>query len=109
VKHGPETSYFGKVVPSTPALATAREVLPARLPKSSRASHLDKDAPRTYLTDREQQILRLVCGGLTNAGIAESLSTARRTIKSEIKRIFRKIEVSNRIGTSALVVRGTPA
>lgn len=66
---------------------------------------LDPDRPRRALTDREKQILRLVCDGLTNTGIATSLNVSRETVKSELKRIFRKIEVNNRTQAAVLLTR----
>ena len=60
---------------------------------------------RRPMTDREQQILRLVCEGLSNAEIAVRLGIAPDTVKSELKRIFRKIEVKNRTQAAVLLVR----
>jgi DNA-binding CsgD family transcriptional regulator len=60
---------------------------------------------RLPLTEREKQILRLVCDGLTNAEIGRSLRIAAETVKSELKRIFRKIEVKNRTQAAVLLVR----
>lgn len=60
---------------------------------------------RRPLTDREKQILRLVCDGLTNAEIAVRLGIAADTVKSEMKRIFRKIEVKNRTQAAMHLVR----
>ncbi|MBI5504169.1 MAG: response regulator transcription factor [Deltaproteobacteria bacterium] len=61
--------------------------------------------PRRHLTDKEKQILRLICDGLTNPAIAASLSVSRETVKSELKRIFRKINVSNRTQAAVLLVK----
>jgi len=61
--------------------------------------------PRRSLTEREKQILRLVCDGLTNAEIAMHLHISRETVKSEMKRIFRKIEVKNRTQAAVVVLK----
>ena len=60
---------------------------------------------RRPLTDREKQILRLICDGMTNAQIATHLGIAADTVKSELKRIFRKIEVKNRTQAAMHLVR----
>lgn len=65
----------------------------------------DPDLPRPNLTLREKQVLRLVCDGLTNAQIAKTLTVSRETIKSELKRIFRKIGVANRTQAAVLLVK----
>lgn len=65
----------------------------------------DPDLPRPNLTMREKQVLRLVCDGMTNAQIASKLTVSRETIKSELKRIFRKIGVANRTQAAVLLVK----
>ena len=65
----------------------------------------DPDRPRPNLTLREKEVLRLVCDGLTNAEIATKLTVSRETIKSELKRIFRKIGVANRTQAAVLLVK----
>lgn len=60
---------------------------------------------RRPLTEREKQILRLVCDGMTNAQIAGHLGIAADTVKSELKRIFRKISVKNRTQAAMHLVR----
>ena len=52
------------------------------------------------LTEREQQILRLVADGLSNREIADQLFLSRYTVESHVKRIYRKLAVSSR--TSAV-------
>jgi len=71
----------------------------------ARAAAAQPGRPRRHLTDREKQILRLICDGLTNPAIAATLRISRETVKSELKRIFRKIEVSNRTQAAVLLVK----
>ncbi|MFN2425260.1 MAG: response regulator transcription factor [Candidatus Binatia bacterium] len=75
----------------------------APLPSGTRMHDPDR-IPRA-LTEREKQILRLVCDGLSNASIAGRLGVSPETVKSELKRIFRKIEVKNRTQAAVLLVR----
>ncbi len=66
---------------------------------------MDPNRPKPNLTEREKEILRLVCDGLTNAEIATCLHISRETVKSELKRIFRKIGVGNRTQAAVLLVK----
>ena len=77
----------------------------ARPGDGRRAFAFDPDRPRPSLTEREKQILRLVCDGMTNAQIASQLGISSETVKSELKRMFHKIEVRNRTQAAVLLVR----
>ena len=72
---------------------------------AARPSTSGTDGVRRALTDREKQILRLVCDGMSNAEIAAQLVISAETVKSELKRIFRKIGVKNRTQAAVLLVR----
>lgn len=48
------------------------------------------------LTQREQQILRLIAAGLSNDEIAQELYISINTVKTHIKQIYRKLDVRNR-------------
>ena len=63
------------------------------------------ERPRPSLTLREKEVLRLICDGRTNAEIGTQLNVSRETIKSELKRIFRKLGVANRTQAAVLLVR----
>ncbi len=51
---------------------------------------------RDGVTDREREIIELVCKGCTNREIALSLSLSEHTIKAHLNRIFRKCNTSSR-------------
>ena len=59
------------------------------------------------LTAREAEAMQLVSDGLTNAEIAACLHISRETVKSELKRIFRKIGVGNRTQAAVLLVKNS--
>jgi RNA polymerase sigma factor (sigma-70 family) len=88
---------------SQPAEAASSHA-PAQQPETP-AFRLDRERPKPNLTEREKEVLRLVCDGLTNAEIAACLHVSRETVKSELKRIFRKIGVGNRTQAAVLLVK----
>jgi DNA-binding NarL/FixJ family response regulator len=59
------------------------------------------DAWRDELTRREEQVLRLVAEGLTNAQIGERLFVAEGTVKSHVKSVMRKLGVATRAEAGA--------
>jgi two-component system nitrate/nitrite response regulator NarL len=56
------------------------------------------------LTDREQQIMRLVSEGLSNKEIGRRLNITDGTIKVHLHHIFQKLEISNRTVLAALAI-----
>jgi DNA-binding CsgD family transcriptional regulator len=56
----------------------------------------------TQLTDREDEVLRLVIGGLSNHEIAARLAISRRTVEAHMRALFRKTGVTRRTQLAAL-------
>ena len=62
----------------------------------------DDDPPETdtalelSLTERELEIVRLVCDGLTNARIAQCLDIRLATVKTHLLHVFEKLGVRTR-------------
>jgi len=56
------------------------------------------------LTEREQEVLRLVAAGLSNKRIGRELDLHEKTVKHHMTRIFAKLKVSNRT-EAAMVLR----
>ncbi|MBE0410964.1 MAG: response regulator transcription factor [Anaerolineales bacterium] len=48
------------------------------------------------LTERENQVLQLVAGGLANKQIGHELGISEHTVKFHISAIYAKLEASNR-------------
>jgi DNA-binding NarL/FixJ family response regulator len=106
----PETSslYENGVRSGTaqPSNVQSTSIRPPMRPMQTEGTYkFDPERPRPNLTLREKEVLRLVCDGLTNAEIATKLTVSRETIKSELKRIFRKIGVANRTQAAVLLVK----
>jgi DNA-binding NarL/FixJ family response regulator len=57
---------------------------------------LPRPAPFPDLTEREQEILRLLAQGLTNSAIAERLGLSIKTVRNRVSDIFAKLEVADR-------------
>jgi len=62
-------------LPPTPGLA---EIVPA------------------LLSPRERDVMRLVASGLSNRDIGDALFISEETVKTHLRRIFEKLEVSSR-------------
>lgn len=54
-------------------------------------------APHSVLTEREQEVLRLIAAGLDNDAIAQQLFISRHTVKNHTSSILLKLEVTNRV------------
>jgi DNA-binding NarL/FixJ family response regulator len=54
-------------------------------------------APHSVLSEREQEVLRLIAIGLDNDAIAGELFISRHTVKNHISNILFKLEVTNRV------------
>ncbi|MGW1027866.1 response regulator [Streptomyces sp. NPDC002577] len=61
--------------------------------------------PRSELTQRERDVVRLMADGHSNRSIAESLFLSEATIKSHLVRIYRKLGVDNRAGAVSEAAR----
>jgi DNA-binding NarL/FixJ family response regulator len=62
------------------------------------AALLSRTAGRTRLaalTEREQDVLRLMAQGLTNTGIAKRLSLSERTVEAHIRRLLTKLDIDH--------------
>jgi two-component system nitrate/nitrite response regulator NarL len=83
-----------------------------RLPSIARCEPADGNEPRTrredwagILTEREREITRLVCAGLSNKEIGRELRLSYGTIKVHLHNIYRKLAIQNRTALAALGTR----
>jgi DNA-binding NarL/FixJ family response regulator len=85
--------------PMTPAVA--RKVLDA-FPKIPPVP----DAPEAYrLTEREQEILRLLADGLQKKEIADALQLSTHTVSTHMRRVYTKLHVNTNTGAVAKALR----
>jgi DNA-binding NarL/FixJ family response regulator len=82
-------------------LAGIREVLRGGSPLDPRAaravlSSRQAEVQSAVLTDREEEVLRLVTQGLPNKSIARRLGISERTVKAHLTHIFQRVGVSDR-------------
>ena len=54
------------------------------------------------LTERESELLALLPTGISNRELSEHLHVSENTIKSQLRRLFSKLEVRNRAQAAAL-------
>ncbi|AJY74840.1 helix-turn-helix domain-containing protein [Paenibacillus beijingensis] len=64
------------------------------LPPGSETNKLDE--LMNNLTEREQEVVKLVIEGLSNADIAKTLYVAEITVKKHLRSVYQKLQVRNR-------------
>lgn len=69
------------------------------------ASIKNRRYDKNLLSERETQILQLVCSGKTNKEIADDLFLSIQTIKAHLKKIFDKLGVGDRAQAVAVAMR----
>lgn len=81
--------------------------LAARAPDTAARLERDEYWPgvRHGLTQRESEILSLVVAGLSNRGLASKLVIGDETVKSHLRAIYRKLDVSDRTAAVAVALR----
>jgi DNA-binding NarL/FixJ family response regulator len=66
--------------------------------------HAPENTVRRALTARESEVLRHVCGGLTNKEIALKLGISESSVKSFLQQLFTKTGVRSRAGLVAAAI-----
>ena len=84
---------LGAVATVARAQAVMRQHGIAAIPRGRRA---DTRANRFGLTRREQEVLALVCDGLTNADIGSRLFIAEKTVDNHVSSVLAKMNVESR-------------
>lgn len=94
--------YLSKVMVRAELLHTIREIhAGGRYISSVPAAQLMKHTPRVALNQREVQMLTLMARGLRNKEIGAAMNLAEGTVKTHLKKLFSKLNVTDR--TEAVV------
>lgn len=83
----------------TPELAARLAVAPGAFrPRGARpAPSADDLIAALYLTEREVEVLTLLCGAESNAGIARTLELSESTVKSHLSSLMTKLGCTSRL------------
>lgn len=95
-----------QIVAAVVACARGENVLPPELVASLTTQvrqHAQSTAPS--LSERERQILRMIADGKTVPAMAAELFLAQTTVKTHIRRLYEKLEVSDRGAAVAKAMR----
>lgn len=101
------TGYLIKPFRAERLLRAIDQVLEGEMPLSAGAAqavieHVQASPPSgspptgTPLSDREREVLELLCHGHTYASIAQALGIKHGTVQTYIKRLYEKLEVSSK-------------
>ncbi|MBK8027091.1 MAG: response regulator transcription factor [Chloroflexi bacterium] len=87
-----------------------RTLLQAALAHSLETRMLDKDSAEAeilieQLSERENDVLRLMVRGLNNTAIADALSISVPTVKTHVQHIFQKLHVADRTQAALMAMR----
>jgi two-component system, NarL family, response regulator LiaR len=105
--------FISKASPATQIVegirAAARGERVMSLKRSQRAAmvpELGWPGRAVQLTERESELLALLPTGMTNRELAAHLFLSENTIKSQLRRLFSKLDVKNRVQAVALARTG---
>lgn len=101
------------VVKAIRTVAAGEEIINRDLLRAALASSVDNTKPSPEptelpvgeLSDREIDVLRLIAAGMSNAAIADSLCISVSTVKTHVRHILDKLNVSDRTGAALWAVR----
>ncbi|MHC5539612.1 LuxR C-terminal-related transcriptional regulator, partial [Singulisphaera rosea] len=63
------------------------------------------DSPKQALTDREEEVLRLIARGFTNREVASQLNISSKTIETHKARAMEKLGIDSRAGIVSHAIR----
>ena len=104
--------YFFKDISVTDLTEAIRKVQAGDVALASDAARLlvkantaKAETAHIQLTEREQEVLRLIVAGMNNPQIAEKLVISRATVKFHVSSILSKLNVSSRTEATAFAVQ----
>ena len=98
--------YICKDISPEDLLTAIREVAAGRkyIPNDI-AQILSENVGQETLTPAEQNVLRMIVGGMSNKEIAFALEVSENTVKTHVKNIFDKIGVSDRTSAATTAIK----
>jgi two-component system nitrate/nitrite response regulator NarL len=78
---------------------------PRSLDRRGRRPQDTLGSPSTALTERERQIMHLVCEGLSNKEVGRQLDLSEGTVKVHLHHIYQKLAIRNRTALAASATR----
>jgi NarL family two-component system response regulator LiaR len=88
------------------AARSERVVLVERSPRGAIAPELSWPGQDIHLTERESELLALLPTGMTNRELAAHLFLSENTIKTQLRGLFSKLDVRNRVQAVAVARTG---
>lgn len=73
--------------------------------KLANVKSADEDKKTNTLTDREQEILKLMAEGLDNKAIAKTIFVSESTVKNHVSNILSKLQLQNRVQAGVLAAK----
>jgi DNA-binding NarL/FixJ family response regulator len=74
-------------------------------PASDTGADTDPEVERYGLTPREEEVLRLLAEGLSNAQIGDRLFISPRTVGVHVANVLAKLSVENRSAAAAFAIK----
>ena len=104
------SGYLMKNTPPSELLKSITEVHKGGSPMSTNIARkvilsFQNATPPSPLSDRETEILQLLCSGMNYRSIAEQIFLSAHTVKSHIKNIYRKLHVNSRAEAVGKAIR----
>lgn len=89
-----------ELIEAVRTVAAGRKYIPQNI-----AAILSENIGQEQLTASEKRILEMIVGGLSNKEIAHDLDISENTVKTHVKNIFDKIDVSDRTSAATTAIR----
>jgi DNA-binding NarL/FixJ family response regulator len=99
IPHVIRTAYAGQSVVDPRLLRVALLASPEPKPKLRKAEN------DVSLTKQELRVLGMMAKGMDNASIASALVVSRNTVKSHVRKVLRKLDVSDRTQAAIWAIR----
>jgi DNA-binding NarL/FixJ family response regulator len=99
IPHAIRSAYAGQSIVDPRLLRAALLDSPEAKPK------LMKDQKEVSLTKQELRVLGMLAQGMDNASIASALVVSRNTVKSHVRKVLRKLDVSDRTQAAIWAIR----